>query len=275
MAYSGKFVRTATDNTKFQSRTNWGTGVDPGHADPLWGEDQGFPALTNPPMADVPEAVTDDYDPTRDNPSLRAPEQEPKGHGGSGRPPRSANEYDEIASDTARHQENFGATLKNTAVMVMRSITQTFASPRVESLRPPTDDASAGATGAARRALRGFNSLAQNNPGSPEVNYSGNYIRQGKELYRWTDRSMPRRKLTHDKRPIYLNVAATAHVTTSPQGANYSPYGSPFRSVAALNVGTQRPMTRREPRAWDENARTDGTEDMYAQDTSQYSSWGL
>lgn len=277
MSYGGRFVRNTTVNSNKPTRENWGTGVDPGHSQAAMGTDQGFPALTSPMVPDVPAGIIDSYDPSGANAAANLPanEQEPKGHGGTGRPPRSSNVYDEIASDTRRHQENFGATLRNKAHMVMRSFTQTFASPRIESLPPQTDDASAGATGEARRALRGFNSLAQNNPGSPTENYSGNYIRQGREQFRWTDRAMPNRTLTHTERPIYLNVAQTAHVTSGPQGANYSPYGSPYDSVASLNVGTARPMVRREPRQWDESIRTDGSEGQYAADTSQYSSWGL
>jgi hypothetical protein len=271
MGFSGKFVRDTTVTTNRPARENWGTGVDPRHSQGAMGSDQGFPALKNVPSPVVPGVVVDSYDPsgTNANPNMLAPEREPRGHEGVGTPPHSADKYAEIRSDTRRHLDNLGATLKNTAHMTMRSFTQTFASPRVESLPVSTDDGSASATGAARRALRGFNSLAANNPGSPTVNYSGNYIRQGMELYRWTNRRMPRRTPKHTQRPIYLNVASTAHVTTAPLGVNYSPNGSPYPSVASMQTGTQRPMVRREPRIWDENARTDGTE----QGAEQYLNW--
>lgn len=274
MAYSGTLVSTATVNSVKPPRENWGTGVDPRHSQAAMGSDQGFPALNPHVVPDVPENVVDQYDPNGVNadPNLRAPEMEPKGHDGYGAPSRTSNRYDGIRSDTRRHEANFGATLKNTYDRLMRSVTQTYASPRVPSLEPQMDDDSASATGEARRALRGFNSLAENNPGSPEVNFSGNYRRRGLELFRWTDRSMPLRRLTHTQRPIYVNTAQSAHVTKPPTGGAYSPYGSPYTSVASLNVGTQRPMTRREPRAWDESARTDGSE---TQDTAQYATWGL
>lgn len=277
MGFSGQFVKTTQVNTDKPSRVNWGTGVDPGHAQAAMGDDQGFPALTNPYTPDVPEQVVDQYNPTGVNadPNILPPDREPRGHGGTGPAPLNSSKYAEIKSDTKRHSENFGATLKNTMSTVMRSITQTFATPRVPSLPPSTDDMSSGATGAARRALRGFNSFAMNNPGSAEVNFSGNYIRRGFELSRLTDRRMARRTLTHTYRPIYLNVAKSASVPTSPLGKNYSPYGSPFPSVASLQVGTARPMARREPRAWDESVITDGSEDFYRADTSQYNSWGL
>lgn len=277
MGFTGSFVRATTVNTDKPARENWGTGVDPRHADASMGDDQGFPALENPKLSRVPSGVVDTYDPLAINadPNTRPQEQEPKGHQGTGPAPRTSNKYDEIKSDTAKHQKSFGASLKNSAAMVMRSITQSFASPRVESLPPATDDNSANASGEARRALRGFNSLALNNPGSPTVNYSGDYIRRGFELFRWTNREMPLKKLTHDRRPIYLNTASTAHVTTAPQGGKYSPYSTLYPSVGHPTAGTARPMMRREPRPWDESAMTDGTETMYAADASQFNAWGL
>jgi hypothetical protein len=277
MGFSGKFVRTSTNNTRFSGRENWGTGVDPRHSQSAMGSDQGFPSLKKPHVPSVPIGVEDSYDPSAANADTRVlpAEREPRGHNSTGPTPYSSNEYSEIRAYTKRHQDNLGATLKNTYHMVMRSVTQTFGTPRVQSLDLATDDSSATATGDARRALRGKNSLAENNPGSPEVNHSGNYNRRGYEVYRWTDRRMARRTLTHTQRPVYLNVASTAHVTTSPQGSNYSPYGSPFPSVARLTSGTERPMMRREPRLWDESARTDGSEDAYSADTSQFNSWGL
>jgi hypothetical protein len=276
MAFSGRFVLTATNNDNYESRNNWGTGVDPGHSDGAMGTDQGFPALTNPYVPSTPDNVLDSYDPSGVNasPNMLPADREPSGHAGTGSPSRTSNKYDEIASDTRRHEENYGATLKGTEPMVMRSVTQTFGSPLIESLPTATDDASASATGEARRVLRGFNSFAQNNPGSPTENYSGNYIRRGKQLFRFTDRRMERRGLTHEKRPVYLNVATTARVTNGPQGVNYSPYGSPFTSVAKLTSGPARPMARREPRQWDETAVTDGSESGYASDAYQYGPWG-
>lgn len=275
MAYSGNLVRTTTVESNFKARENWGTTADPGHAQPTWGSDQGFPALKQFRMGVTPENVEDQYNPSGVNadPNIIAPDHEPKGHDGVGAPSRTSNQYDEIRADTAKHSMSFGAMMLNQATIVMRSVTARFGSPLVESLPPQTDDTSASATGEARRALRGFNSLAENNPGSPYENYSGNYIRQGRELVRINDRSMPTRTLTHTYRPVYLNLAATANETTSPQGTSYSVISSPFTSVAALNVGTNRPMQRREPRAWDETAVTDGSE--YASDTSEFRAWGL
>lgn len=277
MAYSGNLVRTTTVDSNFKSRENWGTTADPGHSQRGWGDDHGFPELKQFPKGVTPENVEDHYNPSGVNaePNVIPPEHEPKGHEGNGSPSRTSNEYDNIRSDIQRHSIDLGAMLLNTATIVMRSVSARFGSPLVQSLPPQSDDASASSSGEARRALRGFNSLAENNPGSPTENYSGNYIRQGRELVRINDRSMPTRTLTHTYRPVYLNVADTAKVPTSPQGTSYSIITSPYSSIASMNVGTKRPMQRREPRPWDESAVTDGSEDMYAADTSQFAAWGL
>jgi hypothetical protein len=277
MAYRGNFVKSnAVDTAGHPARLNWGTGVDPGHAVPTWGKDLGFPALKNPPLAEVPTYIEDAYDPElAESPYFMAQDREPRGHAGTGAPPRTSHRYDEIESDTARHQENYGADLKGSMPMVMRSVTQTFDTPREQSLPPSQSNGGTGVSGQAMRALRGDNALAINNPGNPEVNGSGNYIRQGYEISRITDRRMPNRTLRHTRRPLHLNLASIAHETTTPQGDNYSPYSSPFTSVARVTSGIARPMQRREPRPWDESATTDGTEDSYTSDTDQYNSWGL
>jgi hypothetical protein len=277
VSYSGNLVRTTTVDSNFKSRENWGTTADPGHAQREWGSDQGFPELKQFRKGVTPENVEDHYNPTGVNadPNILPPDHEPSGHEGIGAPSRTSNEYDNIRSDTRRHSVNLGAMMLNSATIVMRSVTARFGSPLIQSLPPQTDDASASSSGEARRALRGFNSLAENNMGSPTVNYSGNYIRQGRELFRVNDRSMPTKQLTHTYRPVYLNLATTAKETTSPQGSSYSINSSPYTSVAAMNVGALSPMQRREPRAWDESAVTDGSEDAYAADNSQFVSWGM
>lgn len=276
MAYSGRHKRNIVVSSTQPARVNWGTGVDPRHSDGRMGTDQGFPSLKEPRVESVPEFTIDSYDPADINAAyMPSYDYEPDGHDGTGTPPRTSNKYDEIASDTARHNDARGATLKNMQPKVMRSVTQTFASPLLESLPVATDDASATATGQSRRALRGKNSLAENNPGSPLVNYSGNYIRQGRELFRITDRRMPRRRMTHTQRAQYLNLADSAHVTTSPMGSNYSPYGSPYDSVGRFTSGPERSMTRRDPRKWDEDTVTDGSEQTFDADHRQFLSWGM
>lgn len=279
MAYRGAFSKTYGVDTsqRHPSRLNWGTGVDPGHANPQWGSDQGFPALKNPALPETPIHVEDNFDPeTAEAAQVPYSVMEPKGHDGSGTPPRNrGNLYDVIASNTARHEDNRGATLKNTQPVVMRSVDQTFGTPRTQSLPPSQSDGDSGVTGQALRALRGRNSLAENNPGNPEVNFSGNYTRQGYEISRLTDRRMPRRALRHTKRDLHLNLASVAKETKPQSGSNYSPYSSPFNgAVGRVVSGISRPMQRREPRPWDEDATTDGSEEYYS-DTSQMNSWGL
>jgi len=276
MAYSGRHKRNVVVSSIQPARINWGTGADPRHSDSEMGTDQGFPALKEPRVESVPDFAIDSYDPAAINAAyMPSHDYEPDGHQGTGTPPRTANKYDEIRSDTARHDEARGATQKNMQPKVMRSVTQTFASPLLESLPGAADDNSASATGAGRRSLRGRNSLGLNNPGSPTVNFSGDYTRQGRELFRITDRRMSRRRMTHTQRAQYSNLAESAHVTTSPQGSNYSPYGSPYDSVARMTSGPERSMMRRDPRKWDEDTVTDGSEQTFAADHSQYLNWAM
>lgn len=279
MAFRGNFAKTHAVDTsnRHPARLNWGTGVDSGHANPQWGSDQGFPALKNPPMPETPTHIEDNFDPeTAESPQIPYQDREPSGHGGLGTPPRNRGDlYDVIASDTARHEDNRGATLKNSMPMVMRSIDQTFATPRTQSLPPSTGNGGTGISGQALRALRGFNALGENNPGNAETNFSGNYTRTGYEISRLTDRKMRRRTLRHTRRAIHLNLASLAQETKPQSGSNYSPYSSPFNgAVGRVSSGISRPMMRREPRPWDEDVTTDGTEQYYA-DTSQMNAWGL
>lgn len=261
MGYKGSYVASASGNgsasNAHPSRLNWGTGSDPGHLNEAWGKDQGFPALTNPNVPEVPPLIADAkvYEEGQYNDAY---EHEPSSHDGY-----------------QGHDVNLGATLKNTANMVMRSVTQTFSSARLQSLAPSPGESGGTYSGQALRALRGRNSLTLNNPGSPDVNFSGDYIRSGYEITRVTDRRMPNRTLKHTKRPIHLNLATTAIETKGPQGANYSPYSSPFTSVSTQNVGTAWPMQRRDPRPWDESIVSDGSEYTYQEDWSQMQSWGL
>lgn len=279
MAYSGSFKKTVAPDYAgtHPARLNWGTGADPGHANPEWGSDQGFPALKNPALPEVPTHVEDTYDPeSAESPYFMPSDREPSGHDGYGPAPSRFNPYQEIANDYKRHDADYGADLKNTMPVVMRQYDQTYSSPREQSLPPSSGDGDSGVTGQALRALRGHNALAENNPGSSDVNFSGDYIRQGYEISRLADRRMPRRRLTHTKRDLHLNLASVAQETKPQSGNNYSPYSSPFNgAVGRVASGISAPMQRREPRPWDETAVTDGTEDSYDYDTDQYSSWGL
>jgi hypothetical protein len=279
MAYRGNFSKSYAVDTsnRHPARLNWGTGVDSGHANPQWGSDQGFPSLKNPSLPETPEHVEDNFDPeTAESPQIPFQDREPSGHDGLGTPPfNRGNPYDVIASDTAKHEDDRGATLKNSQPMVMRGVDQTFGTPREPSLPPSQSDGDSGVSGQALRALRGFNSLAENNPGNPEVNFSGDYTRQGYEISRVTPRTMRRRTLRHTKRQLFLNLAQTALETKPQTGANYSPYSSPYNgAIGRVASGISKPMQRREPRPWDQDAVTDGSDEYY-QDTSQMNAWGL
>ena len=275
MAFSGNFKARNTSEP-YAPRQNWDTGVEPGHDDPYWGNDLGTPGPSNAPKRMVPALIEDMFDPeTAEPPNYQARDREPKGHGGIGPAARSYRDMDVQAADNAGRSINRGAMDERHADMVFRDHTQTFSSSYDESLPASTGDDDNPGPGQAQRALRGRNSLGLNNPGDPEVNFSGDYLRRGKELNQVSDRRVPRRSLTHTKRDIHLNLAATAKISRGPQGQDYSPYSSPYTSVARMIATASSPMIRREPRPWDENAVSDGSDVTTEYDQAQMNSWGL
>jgi hypothetical protein len=138
---------------------------------------------------------------------------------------------------------------------------------------PATELGAAGGslTGQALRAVRGRNSLSVNNPGDPAVNFSGNYVRQGQELYRWAQRKFPMKTITPTMRVLHGNWAAGDRETT-PIDSPYTSYLPGGRGLTR-GMGAQIPYMRREPRPWDEDAVRDGSE--APEDTADYVSWGL
>lgn len=270
MPVSGSFAGRyrPSNNTR-----NWGTGVDPDHANPDL-PDPGTPPSTRGRLQRslaVPEYVESYYG-TReiiDPPSGTPWDQEPAEYDDPNQHraqtlPWGVPDNNRLRMLSGRlHSQGKGAQWAyRKATMVMRDYTTVNESKRLQSL-PGVPQGTGGAiSGQALRALRGFNSLAVNNPGSAEVNFSGNYVRQGWELSRWTNRRMPRRRITHEKRVLHLNLAAVAKDTPGQAG----PYSSPFDNYGRFQVGTRAPAQRREPRAWDEDAVTDYSQD----DTSQY-----
>lgn len=252
-------------------RRNWGVGVDPDH-ERSDTPDPGFPAAVphaGPPTW-VPPFIEDFYDPEGDPlPYFPLVEQEPPGHDvpnvpNGGVPARLADEQANAARSVYR-----GADTSRGRPMVARQWDERYGS----ELRPSFGQTPQGTTGPlegqALRALRGRNSLPINNPGDPAVNFSGNYVRSGREQYRTTDRKMPYNQITPTMRVLHLNVAAGERPTT--------PIESPYTSylpggVGDMPVGPQTPYMRREPRPWDEDAVRDGTEDS---EPDEYQSWGL
>lgn len=270
---SGNLARTATPTAPRDNSRNWGTGVDPGH------ETADVPDLGTPPPVpyiyrEVPPHLQDFFDPEQaEPPYIPEIDQEPAHFDDPEQHnpptlPRGVKDDDRLRQLSGRlHSVNKGAMRAYSATKVDRDWTTRNETLREQSL-PGTDPAQGtGITGNALRALRGRNSLAVNNPGSPEVSFSGNYVRQGYELSRVTNRRMDRRGLTHTKRELHLNLATTA-VDTPPHPG---PYSSPFRSFADLSKGAQLPWMRREPRPWDEDAVSDGS----AQPSERLHSWGL
>lgn len=254
-------------------RRNWGTPVDPDH---LTSEqpDPGWPAPVPRPPGEstwVPPFLEDFFDPSGDPlPYFPEAEREPEGHDGPNVPNGGVREPK--ASRVAHEARSVyrGADTSRDRPRVMRQWDQTHQSEMRQSLPPTPMGVDGGSlTGQALRALRGDNSLALNNPGDPAVNFSGNYSRQGNELYRWVDRKMPMNTITPTLRVLHGNWAAGDRVTDPVE----SPYTSYLPGGAGLTagVGPQSPYQRREPRPWDEDVVRDGSE----QDDEQFYSWGL
>lgn len=273
-AVQGENART------FVPRDNWGEGVDPRHdtggSHDQW-EDVPWQDPTGPKFQqEVPEEIEDQYNVSRMPPQLPSPlDGEPKGHDGIATAPWGVGPWrSQAANNLARSQDKGLPRFFQTAPMVGRSITQKYDRRLRESLPPSRFNGGDDPDGQALRALRGRNSLAVNNPGNAETNFSGNYTRQGKEQVAFTERWMPRRTITHTKRLLHLNLAAVAMPSAAPQGAQYSPYTSPFDGrVGNMRQNAAKTVTRREPRPWDEDTYTDGSDS--ADDTWQYGKWGL
>lgn len=292
MSYSGiwKNSPAAVDGENkrsHQTRDNWGTGSDPRHGQRT-GHD--VPSDVDPNAAiqkfevEIPPAIEEMWNPGTEPPYFPSPYSEPEGshagHDGTNVAPWGIvhnPERDQELNNAARETDRGMARWAVQRHMVGRDWSQHFETERQQSLNPSRNNGGSAGPGQAQRALRGKNSLAENNPGSPEVNFSGNYTRSGYEINRWTPRRMARRSITHTRRMLHLNLAAIAMPSAAPEGDGYSVYTSPFDGrTTNLNVGTARSMMRREPRPWDESTVTDGTETATHQsDYSQYNSWGL
>lgn len=283
MAFSGQWKNSPAAQQgeafrKFTPRENWGTGADPDHSErtghDVWSDMPWQDPTTPKFQQEVPAEIEDTYNVSRIPPTLPSPwDGEPKGHDGINTAPWGVGPWrSQETNNIARETDKGMPRAFQTRETVMRGITQTYDRQRRQSLPWKTGDNPT--AGQALRALRGRNSLDVNNPGDPEVNFSGNYRRQGWEQVAFTNRWMPRKTLTHTKRALHLNLAATAVPSAAPQGDAYSPYTSPYDGrTTSLSVGTQKGVERREPRPWDEDTRTDGTET--GDDSWQYGRWGL
>lgn len=273
MAISGSFkASSGYDVEAGRTRENWGTGVDPGHENPNL-PDPGTPPPANPAtVPEVPDYV-EDYWRLDDPPDYPPADQEPAGHEGIATAAWGTPDMESQAANNRARLVSRGADNTRGATMVSRDWTQTYQAERAQSLPPAGGDPSW--DGEARRALRGFNALAINNPGSPEVNGSGDYIRQGYELNWWTNRVVRRTGLTHTRRPIQLNLATVAKETQPLAPGDYSPYSSPYVSRARVVSGISTPVQRREPRPWDEDVTVDAAAGANADDADDYFSGGL
>lgn len=281
MAITGAWKNSpaATQGEKsrtFVPRDNWGEGSDPRHMQVTphdqW-SDMPYQDPTGPKFQEeIPGQIEDKYNVAYIPRTLPSPlDGEPKGHDGIATAPWGVGPWrSQQTNNTAREQDRGMPQFFQTRETVMRSITQTFDRQRRQSLPWKTGDNPT--SGQALRALRGDNGLDVNNPGDPEINGSGNYRRQGWDQVAFTPRWMPRRTLTHTKRFLHLNLAAIAMPSAAPTGDAYSVYTSPFDGrTTDMAIGRVKGMQRREPRPWDEDTITDGTDE--SNDSWQYGGW--
>ncbi len=121
--------------------------------------------------------------------------------------------------------------------------------------------------GSRTAALRGRNSLPENNPDGYRV---------GQRVRRWQDRKIPGGGLRrHSLHPLRVNTAPAPNVSPAPEPGAANRYASPFSLNISSRVRTQQsPVARRVPRAWDEDVVTDASQDQVAQ-TPSYVVWGL
>lgn len=270
MAISGSF-RTSARYVGYRpdvrgTARNWGVGVDPDHGDREI--PHGFPAPPPVHRLEIPPFIEDMFDVSRMPPSWPDADTESGDMAGT-RPVHESLAQHDVPTlpwgvrDTDRLRQLSGQAHSakkrrypyEIATKVDRQFDERYESTREQSLPQTPMGTGGGLTGQALRALRGRNSLAVNNPGGEDGPDTGNYVRQGWDLGRWTNRTMRRRGLTHTKRELHVNVAETGVDSPGMPG----PYTSPFSSFGSLRVGTARPGVRREPRPWDEDVATDFT----------------
>ncbi len=277
MAISGSFKTSARyvgyrPDTRGTAR-NWGTGVDPDHSDRTM--PHGHPAPAPVHRLESPPFIEDMFNPSRTPPYFGDADTESGDMAGT-RPveaslaqhdvptlPWGVRDDDRLRQMSGRaHMAQKRVFPSQMATRVARGFMDRIETVRLQSL-PQTPMGTGGViTGQALRSLRGRNSLAVNNPGTEDgPSGSGNYVRQGWEISRWTNRPMRRRGITHTKRELHVNTAETGVDSPGMPG----PYTSPFSSFGSLRVGTARPGVRREPRPWDEDVATDFTDPGAAQ----------
>lgn len=116
------------------------------------------------------------------------------------------------------------------------------------------------------RALRGKNSLAENNPDG---------FRVGQRVQRWYTRRIPMHYRRHELRVVRTKLAEGARQSPAMEQGNR--YTSPFANIVSGKKRTgMSPIQRRTPRPWDEAAVTDGGEEIdYSAAGQGLRGWGL
>lgn len=263
MAYSGAWRSARTqrlDGSKYtdppsklgvpeQAALHMESGPDVGGSRPPW---------ASVPAVGVPDFLTDpgaEYEPSRAVGlvlDVEPTDNHQDGHVGSGHQTR---EQARAQGHRARTDDR-GAAARQTFRQVRERASDETRTTEMYVVAPIS-------AGSRVAALRGDNSLPENNPDGYRV---------GQRVRRYQDRKIPGGGLRrHSVHPLRVNTAAAPHVSPEP-GANGNRYASPFSlNISSRTRTMQAPMTRRVPRTWDENVITDGS----GEGTPTYQVWGL
>lgn len=252
MVYKGAWSRGQRFTPAPGANPNLGAGASTLHLDPVdpvtgWEE-------PTPTLPALPPSMYGDEDWQYPVPVLAgdvALDREPETHfyGGVSRGD-SLIEGQQLAG--VAHSQDYGAAdAQFFEPPIQRAVADTYQTQRIQAEF---------ATSTSRAALtRGRNSLPENNPDGPPP--------QGHYVMRWIDRQFTRRGIRTDMQPLRPYRAAVAAQAPEPGPAAANAYTSPFaRLMNARQRKLTTPEVRRVPRAPDEFAEMDGTEDpQYSQ----------
>lgn len=171
----------------------------------------------------------------------------PETHDGPGHPTRLDDQ--EMQADSERaHAQNYGASRKSNFTP------GPFDFAGEVQVHTVVEGLGVGSTAVNPTALqRGLNGLAENNPDG---------FREGQtHLWRF-DRKFYEGERRHDQRVVTLNTAYMPSNIPPPSESKFTPYSSPFGSMArGMTRIWQRPEIRRDPVGLSEGITTDGAAD--------------
>lgn len=256
--YTGRWSRGQRFTPPAGDNPNLGGGIRQEHMDPVAGR-TGFEEPT-PRLPETPSSLyaADDFmlPLVLIGPVPMA--NEPEGHDVGG-VTRGRTLLAGQAAAAAAHSRDYGsADVQMFEAPIMREDGAVYQTQRLEAER---------AVAGSRAALtRGRNSLPENNPDGPPD--------QGHYTMRWIDRAFKRRGIRTDQQPLRNYRAATANPIPAPAAAAANQYTSPYAALAnARRLKLTTPQIRRVPRAPDEAAEVDGSNDPQYSDPQYWTEW--